>query len=196
MSTRRSPALVGRPSSWPKHQAKLLQSIAVLSGNSFEISRRCCAFLGDLSLLLFLGCYALACLVQSDQLVVRSLLYIHRSHGFLSLRLIVGRLRSSGDRRSPERPVPYGMVFHMTDRIAHANIMLGRLQECFRRHAVIRKPRLLREMKITLDQLLRRPSDLALCARALKDTVAGIALLLRRTGFATPSIVMRFHGPI
>ena len=168
----------------------------MLSGNSFEISRRRCAFLSGFSLLLFVGCYALACLVQPDQFGVRSFSCIRRSPGFVSLLLIVGRLRFLGGRRSSERPLPYGMVFPMTDRIAHANIMLGRLQEGLSGHAVIRKPRLFCKLKITLDELLSGPSDLALRARALKNTVAGTPLLLRRAGFAIPSFEIWVHEPI
>lgn len=60
----------------------------------------------------------------------------------------------------------------MTHRFGHANIMLGRLQEGLRGHAVICKPRFFRELKIALDELLRGSPDLALRARALKDTIA------------------------
>ena len=84
----------------------------------------------------------------------------------------------------------------MTDRVAHANIVLGRLQEGLRGHAVIRKPRFFRELKITLDELLSGSPDLALCTRALEDTVAGIARLLRGPGFTVPSFEIWFHEPI
>ena len=60
----------------------------------------------------------------------------------------------------------------MTRRFAHANIVLGRLQEGLCSHAVIRKTRFFRELKITLDEVLGSPSDLAPSARALKDTIA------------------------
>lgn len=84
----------------------------------------------------------------------------------------------------------------MTDGIAQAEIVLGRLQEGLGRHAIIRKPRFFCKLKITLDELSRRASDLALRARALKDMIVGITLLLWRTWFATPSMSMGSHEPI
>lgn len=78
----------------------------------------------------------------------------------------------------------------MKRRFADANIMLGRLQKGLGGDAVIRKTRLFRELKITLDKLLSSPSDLAPSTRAFKDTAAGIALLLWRAGLAVPSIAI------
>nr|WP_318272695.1 hypothetical protein [Paracoccus saliphilus] len=66
--------------------------------------------------------------------------------------------------------------------------MFGRLQKGLGRHAIIRKPRFFGKLKITLDELWCRASDLAPCARALEDMVAGITQLLWRTPSATPSI--------
>ncbi|GGF76057.1 hypothetical protein GCM10011402_31020 [Paracoccus acridae] len=79
---------------------------------------------------------------------------------------------------------------------AHANIMLGRLQEGLRGYAVICKPRFFRELTIALDELLSSPSDLALRARALEYTVAGTLLLLWQAGFAGSPSVIWFHEPI
>ena len=168
----------------------------MLSGNAFKISRRRCAFLSGFSLLSFLGCDRRACLVQPDQVEFGSSSCDRRIYGLISLRFIFGRLHSSTDRRFPQRPVPDGMVFRMTHRIAYANIMFSGLQEGLRGHAVISKPRFFRELKITLDELLGGSPDLALRACALKDTAAGIALLLLRAGFARSPSVMWFHKPI
>ena len=75
------------------------------------------------------------------------------------------------------------LVFHRSgagelDRIAQADIVLGGLQEGLRRDTVIGKPRVLRKLQITLDELLCRASDLAFGARALKDAVSRTTLLL------------------
>ena len=78
---------------------------------------------------------------------------------------------------------PMWQVFHRSgagelNRIAQADIVLGGLQEGLRRDTVIGKPRFLRKLQITLDELLCRASDLAFGARALKDAVSRTTLLL------------------
>ena len=75
------------------------------------------------------------------------------------------------------------LVFHRSgagelNRIAQADIVLGGLQEGLRRDTVIGKPRFLRKLQITLDELLCRASDLAFGARALMDAVSRTTLLL------------------
>nr|WP_042250682.1 hypothetical protein [Paracoccus sp. PAMC 22219] len=74
-------------------------------------------------------------------------------------------------------------VFHRSgagelNRIAQADIVLGRLQEGLGRDTVIGKSRFLRKLQIALDELLCRASDLASGTRALKDAVSRTTLLL------------------
>jgi hypothetical protein len=70
--------------------------------------------------------------------------------------------------------------------------MLGRLQKGLGRHAITCKPGFFCKLERMLDELPGRASNIALCARALKDTVAGLALMLRREPFATSLMSRRF----
>lgn len=167
----------------------------MLSGNPFKVSRCRCPF-RDPGLLSALGLVGLWRSLYDDSFRLRRLFYAHDSHWNSYARFMGRRARSCGSQRRRVSLLLHRPRVGVRDGIAQADIVLGRLQEGLRRHAIIRKPRFFCKLKIPLYELSRRASDLAYCARALKDMVAGITLLLWQTRFATPSMSIRSHGPI
>lgn len=165
----------------------------MLSGNPLKVSSCRRPFRGGPDLLRVLGLWEVGRFPYRAGLRLGRLSRVNRGCRNGHERITGRRARLCRDR---VRLVLDGSVFGVMDRIAQPDVMLGRLQESLGGHTIIRKPRFFCKLEITLDELLRRAFDLAPCARALKDTVGGIALLLGRTRFATPSMLMWSHEPI
>lgn len=165
----------------------------MLSGNLLKDSRCRCPF-RDPGLVPAAGLVALWGCPGGDSLRFRRLFYAHHSHWNIDERITGRRPLFCRGRRVRVRLVLHRSGVGVTNGNAQADIVLGRLQKGLRRHPIIRKPGFF--CKLTLDELSRCASDLALSARALKNMVPGITLLLWRTEFAPPSMSMGSHEPI